>query len=214
MPAQLLWSRGAGRGHDNLKYQLRGLNERERPDVTTATAAEETTWLILGVARLGEADLTGWWGSHGLDRAGRYVLGRMFRRTWRSAALEIDMETAARRHDDATAGRRTALHLFSAELPFRRWAEAWLAEQKTATEPSPIFDELAAWDLGTARATIARWAGSVVDAEVVGDALRVGDFASADATDPVALAAAARKLAGAYLMIDGPFRVPYFDLAG
>jgi hypothetical protein len=102
--------------------------------VTVATTAEETTRLVLGVARLGEQDLTGWWGSHGLDRAGSYVLARSFRRTWRSAALELDIEAAARRHDDATAGRTTALHLFSDELPFRRWATAWLAEQKTAPE--------------------------------------------------------------------------------
>jgi hypothetical protein len=30
--------------------------------------------LVLGVARLGEAGLRGWWQSHGLDQAGQYVL--------------------------------------------------------------------------------------------------------------------------------------------
>jgi hypothetical protein len=28
----------------------------------------EAVELVLGVARLGEADLAGWWGSHGMDR--------------------------------------------------------------------------------------------------------------------------------------------------
>lgn len=166
------------------------------------------------MARLGEADLAGWWGCHGLDRPGSYVLSRTFRRTWRSAALELDIEAAARRHHDVTAGRRTALHLFSDELPLRRWANAWLAEQKTAAEPSPLFDEVAQWDLATARAAIEQWAGSVHSGEVVGEGLRVGSLSRAELDDPSALAGAARLLARTYLSIDGSFRVPYFDLAG
>ena len=42
---------------------------------------------VLGVARLGENDLRGWWRGHALDRTGGYVLSGMFRRTWRPAAL-------------------------------------------------------------------------------------------------------------------------------
>lgn len=183
-------------------------------ELTTASTAEETTKLVLGVARLGEADLTGWWGSHGLDRAGSYVLARSFRRTWRSAALELDIEAAARRHDDATAGRTTALHLFSDGLPFRRWAKAWLAEQKTAPQPNPLFDELAGWDLVAGRDAIEEWAGRAPKAEVVGEGMRVGALSRPELDDPAALAAAARLLAGTYLTIDGPFRVPYFDLQG
>ncbi len=86
------------------------------------TVSEEASRLVLGVARLGEMDLAGWWSTHGLDHTGRYVLAKAFKRTWRSAALELDLVSAARRHDDALTGRRTALHLFSDELPFRRWA--------------------------------------------------------------------------------------------
>ncbi len=115
--------------------------------MTAASHAEHTVKLVLGIARLGEADLTGWWSTHGLDRVGRYVLERSFRRTWRPAALELDVESAKRRHDDATAGRRTMFHLFSDELPFRRWTTSWLAEQKTAAEQSVLFDDLEAWDL-------------------------------------------------------------------
>lgn len=180
----------------------------------TATAVEDTIRLVLGVARLGEIDLTGWWGCHGLDRAGTYVLSRAFPRTSRSAGLELDIEAAARRHHDATAGRRTALHLFSDELPFRRWATAWLAEQKTAREPNSLLDELAGWDLAKGRAIIEQWAGEAPKAEVVGESLRVGVLAQAELDDPSGLAPAARLLAGTYLAIDGPFRVPYFDLVG
>lgn len=182
--------------------------------MTVATTAEGAVKLVLGIARLGEADLAGWWGSHGLDRAGRYVLARSFRRTWRPAALELDVEGAARRHDDATAGRRTALHLFSDEFPFRRWATAWLAEQKTATEPSGLFDELAAWDLVVGRAAIESWSGPPPKAELVGDGLRLGGLTRAEADEPDSLGPVARLLAASYLSIEGPFRVPYFDLAG
>ncbi len=170
--------------------------------------------LVLSVARLGEADLAGWWSSHGLDRAGRFVLGRAFRRTWRSVALELDVESAARRHHDATAGRRTALHLFSDELPFRRWATAWLAEQKTAFPPSQLFDQFAAWDLLTARAKILEWAGEPPQAEVIGEGLRLGTVTRAESKDPAAVASVARRLTATYRTIDGPFRVPYFDLQG
>lgn len=102
--------------------------------------------LVLGVARLGEADLRGWWNCHGLDRVGSYVLSRSLPRTWRSAALELDVLSARRRHEDALSGRASALHLFSDELPFRRWASAWLAEQKTAADVDDLFEELASWD--------------------------------------------------------------------
>src|SRR5680860_350034 len=96
--------------------------------------------LVLGVARLGENDLRGWWRGHALDDTGQYVLSSMFRRTWRPAALQLDISVAARMHDELL-GRSTALHLFSDLLPCRRWATGWLAEQKTTcllyTSPSP-----------------------------------------------------------------------------
>jgi hypothetical protein len=178
------------------------------------TTADTSVRLVIGVARLGEADLAGWWSTHGLDRAGRYVLARSFRRTWRSAALELDIESAARRHHDATAARRTALHIFSDELPFRRWATSWLAEQKSVTDTDPLFDELAEWDLSTARAAIIQWAGIPPRAEAVGEGLRVGALTRAETDDADALMLVARSLASTYARIDGSFRVPYFDLQG
>jgi hypothetical protein len=175
------------------------------------TVSEEAIRLVLGVARLGELDLAGWWSTHGLDRTGSYILARAFKRTWRPAALELDLVSAQRRHDDALAGRRTALHLFSDELPFRRWASSWLAEQKTAAEPSRLFDDLSRWDLQDARAVIGEWAGDAPGAEVVGDGLRLGQLSSVEITDPDTLASVARQLVAAYLAIGRPFRAPYFD---
>ena len=180
--------------------------------MTTASTADEAVKVVLGIARLGEADLAGWWSTHGLDRVGGYILARSFRRTWRPAALELDVASAARRHEDATAGRRAALHMFSDELPFRRWTTSWLAEQKTAAEPSVLFDELGAWDLDTARSTIANWAGSPPRTEVVGDGLLLGTLARADVDDSDAIGSAARLLAATYLAIDEQFRVPYFAI--
>ncbi|MER3411386.1 MAG: BrxE family protein, partial [Thermoleophilia bacterium] len=49
---------------------------------------EAVVRLVLGVARLGESDLFGWWRSRGLGEAGRYVLGGWLPRTWQRAALE------------------------------------------------------------------------------------------------------------------------------
>jgi hypothetical protein len=178
------------------------------------TTAEEVTRLVLGVARLGEADLAGWWSTHGLDRPGRYVLSRSLPRTWRSGALELDVLSAARRHEDALDRRRTALHLFSDELPFRRWAAAWLAEQKTASRPDPLFAELIGWDLDSARSVLADWAGPAPGGEVVGNGLLLGELGQAELADADALVAAARLLAGAYPAIDGMFRAPYFDRMG
>lgn len=80
------------------------------------TDHERVIDLLLGVARLGEAGLRGWWQSHGLDQAVQYVLGGSLPRTWRCAALELAIASAKRRHEE-TLGRPTALHLFSDELP-------------------------------------------------------------------------------------------------
>lgn len=175
---------------------------------------DEAVKVVLGIARLGETDLAGWWGTHGLDRVGSYILARSFRRTWRPAALELDVQSATRRHEDATAGRRMALHMFSDELPFRRWTTSWLAEQKTAVEPSGLFDELAAWDLDTARSTIAEWTGRPPRMEVVGDGLLLGTLTRPEVDDSEAIGSAVRLLGATYLVIEQPFRVPYFELQG
>lgn len=177
-------------------------------------AEDEVVRLLLGVARLGETDLAGWWGAHGVDQTGSYVLSRAFRRTWKCAGMELDILLAARRHDEALGGRRTALHLFSDELPFRRWANAWLSEQKTIVSPDPLLDAIAAWDLETAIETIMEWAGPPSDAEEVAGGLLLGQRRSEDVSDPDALIDMARHLTRSYVPVNGSFRAPYFDLVG
>jgi hypothetical protein len=167
--------------------------------------------LVVGIARLGEASLRGWWQSHGLDQAGRYVLGGAFPRTWRSAALELAVASAKRRHEEML-GRSTALHLFSDELPFRRLASAWLAEQKTAAEFSRI-DELASWTSETAVASLRDWTGIHTTGEAVGPGLLLGRLTSAELEHTTTLLSVAKQLAAAYVDQSGDFRAPYFDLA-
>ena len=181
--------------------------------MTTAGAAAEVR-MVLGVARLGEADLRGWWSRHGLDRAGSFVLGRAFPRTSGPAGLELDMLSARRRHADALARRSNALHLFSDGLPFRRLASAWLSEQKAASAADPIFDELARWELSSGEASLRELAGEPEAGQVLADGLRLGQLYGSDLDDDAALAAVARRLAAAYTELGGVFRAPYFDLAG
>lgn len=167
--------------------------------------------LVLGVARLGEAGLRGWWQSHGLDQAGQYVLGGSFPRTWRCAAVELAI-TSAKRRQEEMLGRPTALHLFSDELPFRRLASAWLAEQKTSGDISRI-DGFAIWTTETAVEALRAWTGKSAVGEVVGSGLLLGRFTGAELGDPATLASIAKQLAAAYLDQSGDLRAPYFDLA-
>lgn len=166
--------------------------------------------LVLGISRIGEEGLRGWWRSHGLGKGGQYVLGKSFPRTGRSAALELDILSAAHRHDDLLE-RSTALHLFSSAFPFRRWAEAWLAEQKTLAA-DPLFDELASWDLELALNTMRAWAGESPRGEHVGEGLLLGQVAQSELEDHVQLLPYARLLAASYLDQDAGLRPPYFDL--
>ena len=181
--------------------------------MTRIGAAAEVR-MVLGVARLGEADLRGWWSCHGLDRVGSFVLGRAFPQTARSAGLELDILSARRRHDDALSGRSTALHLFSDGLPFRRWASAWLSEQKTASAAHPLFDELAGWDTAVGEASLREQAGEPEPGQPLADGLRLGQLSRSDLDDDASLASIARRLTSAYTGLGEVFRAPYFDLAG
>ena len=174
------------------------------------TDTDQAIRLTLGVARLGEQSLRGWWRSHGLGKGGQYVLGKAFPRTYRSAALELDIVSAVHRHDDLFE-RPTALHLFSSAFPFRRWTEAWLAEQKTL-EPDPLFYELAGWDLDGAVAALRVWAGDSPIGEFVGEGLLLGQVTQLELEDDTQLLAYARLLTAAYLDQEAGFRPPYLDL--
>lgn len=170
----------------------------------------EAVRLVLGIARLGEQGLRGWWRSHGLGKGGQYVLATAFPRTAKSAALELDIISAGHRHEDLL-GRSTALHLFSRACPFRRWAEAWLAEQKTLA-PDALFNQLASWDLENALSSLRDWAGDSPDGEPVGECLLLGQLSDDELTDGESSVRYAKLLAAAYLDQGSNLRPPYFDL--
>ena len=166
--------------------------------------------LVLGVARLGEAGLRGWWRTRSLGQAGRYVLGNAFPRTWRSAGLELDLLAAARLHD-AVLGRPGAIHLFSDRLPLRRAAAGWLAELKTSPTV-PFIDRLEAWDLPAAERDLRAWAGAPGPVETLGPGLLVGTIAAAQLARPADVTDLARRLAAAYLDLGEDFRAPFVEL--
>ncbi len=180
----------------------------ETPDIRDAIR------LVLGIARLGENDLRGWWNGHALDRTGQYVLSSMFRRTWRSAALQLDVSAAARMHDELL-GRSTALHVFSDGLPFRRWTTGWLGEQKTTEGVAELLTTLETWSADQATSTLRRWSGGIASpqSESLGKGLLLGRLSSADLEDHEVLLQSARLLCVSYLDQTGTLRPPYFDLA-
>lgn len=182
-----------------------------QPDTATTFDAIR---LVLGVARLGEKDLRGWWKGHAIDRTGQYVLSSMFRRTWKPVALELDVAAASRMHQELL-GRSTAIHLFSDVLPFRRWAIGWLAEQKTAPKSDSLLDALKGWTSEDSTEELRAWCG-VVDplrAEPLGAGLFLGQITAVELDDPPILYQVGRLLTAAYLDQDDQLRPPYFDLA-
>lgn len=169
---------------------------------------------MLGIARLGENDLRGWWQGHALDRTGQYVLSNMFRRTWRPAALQLDLSAAARMHDELL-GRSTALHLFSDFLPFRRWATGWLAEQKTAEEVPDLVNALEGWTDDQAVKALREWCrpAARLGGEDLGNGILLGRLSSEDLDNAEWLLEMAQSLCACYLEQTGTLRPPYFDLA-
>jgi hypothetical protein len=138
----------------------------------------------------------------------------MFRRTWRSAALELDIAAAAVLHNELL-GRATALHLFSDLLPFRRWATGWLAEQKASPQADPLLDALERWTADDSVDTLRAWCGAAEPGrgEALGDGLLLGRLTATEVADQATLLPIARQLAAAYLHQTGRLRSPYFDLA-
>jgi hypothetical protein len=173
----------------------------------------ETVRLVLGVARLGERDFRGWWRGHALDRTGQYVLSSMFRRTWRPAALQLDVSAAARLHDELL-GRATALHLFSDGLPFRRWTLGWLAEQKTADDGRDLLTSLESWNEDQLMSNLGEWCGLMEPrpGEPLGNGILLGQLEARELDEAGMLMTIARYLCRSYLDQPEDLRPPYFDL--
>ena len=179
--------------------------------MTSTVSTREVDEIVastIRVARLGEADLRNWWGSRSFGAAGRVVLKQRLPRTWRMAAVELDLASAANRHNDVI-DRPNAVHLFSDRWPVRRWAAAWVAEQKTEDEPSEIFELLETATLDAIEDHLKTDKKPRV--ESLGDALRAGAIDRSSLKDPAAVAAAVRTLAAAYVGL-GTFAVPFLEV--
>lgn len=168
--------------------------------------------LLIGISRLGETDLFGWWGSRALSEAGEYVLGSAFPRTWAWTALEGSLLSAARRHEESFS-RKTAIHLFSDQLPAKRWALGWLREQKLERSTDGILAMLRQWDKESACQEISKWAAVEPPAgEILAERRRLGSVSRDDLQDPQQIERLIRYLAAAYVDRPEEFHFPYFDL--
>jgi hypothetical protein len=176
-------------------------------------SAEDDVRVLLGIARLGEADLAGWWNTRLFTRAGRFVLSRSFPRTWKPAGGQLLILSCARWHNHAFSGRPSAIHLYSPHLPALGWAHAWLAEQKTTVPIDPLFDELVSWtDVGDATKAIDQWLPeSAAEAEVVAGNLCLGTVNAHSLRDPAEASAVVEQLAKHYVPTANALQIPYFD---
>ncbi|WP_419930857.1 BrxE family protein [Candidatus Poriferisodalis sp.] len=163
---------------------------------------------VVFVARLGEVDCRGWWGTHSFGAAGRVVLRRRLPRTWRMAALELDIAAAANRHDDVI-NRPNAVHLFSDNWPARRWTSAWIAGQKTAAQPDALFEHLET--VATDR-LIENLGGPQRRPSTADRAVRVGSISAGDIDSIAATSVAIERLARSYCGMDETFVVPYLEV--
>lgn len=174
--------------------------------------AFEGARLLLGVARLGDGDLLGWWKSSALDPdIGRFILGNTFPRTARVAGVELLLLSAARRHRQVLS-RPNAVDLFSDRMPFQRWTRAWLAEQKTMG-PHQLIGELESWlDVATARQRLREWSGPPIQGQRLAGAIELGRIEASELDDPPALLDRAGHLAACYIEMDS-LTPAYFNVA-
>ena len=179
--------------------------------MTSAVSTHDVDEIVasaIRVARLGEADMRNWWGSRSFGAAGRVVLKQRLPRTWRMAAVELDLASAVNRHNEAI-DRPNAVHLFSDRWPVRRWTSAWVAEQKTEDEPSAIFEQLETATLDTIEDRLR--ADKKPRFKALGGALRVGTIERSLLGDPVVVADAVRTLAASYVGLE-TFAAPFLEV--
>lgn len=163
---------------------------------------------VLQVARLGEVDHRGWWGTRSFGAAGRVVLQQRLPRTWRMAAAELDIRAAAVRHNDLI-DRPNAVHLFSDNWPVRRWASAWVAEQKTAEPPDSFFEVL---ECASDEELVRALGPGTHELDTTGRAVRMGSISKGDFDSLETLHRAVTELASVYPGLSGELLVPYLEV--
>lgn len=189
--------------------ELRTTSTAGTPETPTLT---EIVRIVLGVVRLGDADLFGWWRSRSYTAAAQYVLGSAAPRTWLVSALEASLLSAAIRHAEVLT-RPTAVHLFSSHLPALRWALGWLREQKAGGAHNGLVAELRGWERMWAAQRLAEWvAASPPTGEILGQERRVGTLRSRDLANLGGTARVIRTLAACYTDQDEDLRIPCFEM--
>lgn len=179
----------------------------------TMTAETDSVCLVVAVARLGEADLSGWWRSHGLDGVGEYVLSSLFPRTAIVAGAELAILSAAKRHSDALPDRDDVVHLFGEPLPAFAESLAWLAELKTGGDQS-FLHQLRGWaSTDQGHEGLAELTGEASPGERISNTLRLGTVSAETIADAEQAQTIARALAAAYVGQGPELTVPYYDLA-
>jgi len=168
--------------------------------------------IVLGVARLGDMDLFGWWRSRSYTPAGRYVLEEALPRTWLVSALEGSLLSAAARHAEVLT-RPTAVHLFSSHLPALRWALGWLREQKVGGGHNGLIAELRGWNRSSAARVLAGWIGAPPPTgEILAQERRVGTLYRRDLARPEETVRVSRILAACYTDQGENLRFPCFEM--
>ena len=126
------------------------------------------------------------------------------------AAVEIDIASAAQRHNEII-DRPNAVHLFSDVWLVRRWATAWVAEQKTATPAHPIFNDLESISLEDLTSWLTG-GGPPTQPTSVGQAVRIGSTSKSDFGSAERLVEPVKKLAATYAGLGALFAVPYLEV--
>lgn len=176
----------------------------------TASSLEPIVRSVLVVARLGEIDHHGWSGTRSFGAAGRVVLKQKLPRTWRMAAIELDMLAAANRHNEII-DRPNAVHLFSDNWALPRWAKAWVSEQKTSVPPNELFEHL---ETASTEELIGQLRGEASRTGDNGRAFKLGSISRSKLDTPEDVVDGVLQLAAAYPALGDSFSVPYFDIEG
>lgn len=199
----------------HYEYHQRDREPMRAQESSSATISEaaDIARSVVAVARLGEVDHRGWWGTRSFGPAGRVVLKQRLPRTWRMAAIELNIAAAMNRHNEII-DRPSAVHLFSDNWPVRRWATAWVAEQKTTTPADWIFEMLERCSPDETFSLLTNH--NSAQPKPIGNAVRVGSVSVADliSSDRLQLAAPVAELAAAYAGLGTTFAVPYLEVKG
>ena len=103
------------------------------------------------------------------------------------------------------------MHLFSDNWPVRRWANAWVSEQKTAAMPDPVFDEL---EVMSTDDILGALGPAPAGLNPSGSAVQIGSVTSAELHELPEIRRCVGSLAAAYCVLGERLVVPYLEVVG